>query len=274
VVRSRLLQKVIEAVTVNARSLLLTFVLVGVVIYDFTLIGQFFFRDDFNFAFHDSQGNRTVVDLCSSTADCLMMTVYLGMSYDGFAQGLSDIREQWVTNHETAMIRWAVDLLLYIAVIVMLLNIIFGIVIDTFAQQRDLQKQISDNMENVCFVCGIDRNTFDRKHPHGYVYHIEHEHNIWHYLSFIIHIHSKRPTEQTGPESYVAEMLAHGDLSFFPILKASSISLEESISNEALLARIDQLSSTTLRELAASQACWGRFAAAHPTAAARAAGAQ
>ena len=39
-------------------------------------------------------------------------------------------------------IRWTVDLLFYVVVIVMLLNIIFGIVIDTFAQQRDLQKQI------------------------------------------------------------------------------------------------------------------------------------
>ena len=61
----------------------------------------------------------------------------------------------------------------------MLLNIIFGIVIDTFAQQRDLQNQIKDNMENVCFICGIDRNSFDRKHPHGFEYHKEREHNIW-----------------------------------------------------------------------------------------------
>ena len=64
-------------------------------------------------------------------------------------------------------IRWTVDLLFYVVVIVMLLNIIFGIVIDTFAQQRDLQKQIKDDIDNVCFVCGIDRNTFDRKHPVG-----------------------------------------------------------------------------------------------------------
>ena len=24
---------------------------------------------------------------------------------------------------------------------------------------------IKDDIDNVCFVCGIDRNTFDRKHP-------------------------------------------------------------------------------------------------------------
>jgi hypothetical protein len=268
--RFRLLTKVIESVTTNWDSLSLTFIFIAIVVYIFTLVGQLFFREDYLF----KNSNKTMVDLCGSTRDCLMTTFYLGLNYGGLAQGISDLRDQWEADPHKAVIRWGVDLLFFIAVIVLLMNIVFGIVIDTFAQQRDLQKEQSDNMENVCFVCGIDRNTFDRKHPHGYVYHIEHEHNIWHYLSFIIHINSKRPTEQTGPESYVAEMLAHGDLSFFPILKASSISLEESISNEALLARIDQLSSTTLRELAASQESMVRIEAELKTAAEREAGKQ
>ena len=251
VVRSRLLQKVIEAVTVNSESLTLTFILVAVVIYHFTLVGQLYFRQDFVWGFHDSEGNSQRVDLCASTKDCLMNTFYLGLNYQGLAQGLADVREQWVANPEKAYIRWVVDLLFFIAVIVMLLNIIFGIVIDTFAQQRDLQNHIKDNMENVCFVCGIDRNSFDRKHPIGFEYHTEHEHNIWHYLSFIIHLRTKRRTDLTGPESYVAEMLENKDLSFFPILKTSSIVFEDQISNESLLMRIDavshQLTSSTER---------------------------
>lgn len=138
---------------VVGQSLSLTFMLVGIVIYHFTLIGQLFFRNDFNFHFTDADGNKTVVDLCSSTSTCLANTIYLGMSYEGFAQSLTDIREQWDSHNDTAMIRWAVDLLFYIVVIVMLLNIIFGIVIDTFAMQRDQQNQIRENMENVCFIC-------------------------------------------------------------------------------------------------------------------------
>jgi hypothetical protein len=82
-------------------------------------------------------------------------------------------------------------------------------------------------MENVCFVCGIDRNTFDRKHPHGYEYHIEYEHNIWHYLSFIIHVQQTKPTDHTGPEAYVAACLARKSYSFFPILMASSITYDD-----------------------------------------------
>ena len=272
VVRSRLLQKVIEAVTVNIQALTLTFLLVGVVTYHFTIIGQLYFRDDFNFNFLDAAGNHTVVDLCASTGECLMNTFYLGMSYGGFAQGLSDIREQWDTNHEKALIRWVIDLLFYISVLVLLLNIIFGIVIDTFAQQRDLQNQIKDNMENVCFVCGIDRNTFDRKHPIGFEYHIEHEHNIWHYLSFTIHLEQKSVTEKTGPESYVAEMLKSNNLTFYPILKASSIVLEDNISNESLLVSIEQLSQTTQQELANANEALQRVETEQKMAAERVAG--
>ena len=243
VVRSRLLQKVIEAVTVNSNSLALTFMLVAIVIYHFTVVGQLFFREDFGWTIKDAEtGDSMTVDLCSSTSDCLMNAIYLGLSYEGFAQSLADNRNEWVDHPHKARLRWLVDLLFFIVVIVMLLNIIFGIVIDTFAQQRDMQNQIKDNMENVCFICGIDRNSFDRKHARGYEYHIKHEHNHWHYLAFLIHLRTKKQTDFTGPESYVADMLDKQDLSFFPILRTSSIVYEDQISNEALLNRIEELS--------------------------------
>uniref|UniRef100_A0A7S3B2S7 Ion transport domain-containing protein n=1 Tax=Haptolina ericina TaxID=156174 RepID=A0A7S3B2S7_9EUKA len=242
VVRSRLLQKVIEAVTVNKDSLALTFLLVAIVIYQFTIIGTLFFRDDYIWHYETDSGERKVaVDLCATTAECFMNSFYLGLNYGGLAQGLQDIRDKWDYDPYSARIRWFIDLLFYISVIVMLLNIIFGIVIDTFAQQRDLQKQIKEDMENVCFVCGIDRNTFDRKHALGFEHHREHEHNIWNYLNFIIHLRKKSVTDYTGPESYVKQMLEARDLSFFPILKTSSIIFED-VSNEVLLERVEKLS--------------------------------
>jgi len=138
-----------------------------------------------------------------------------------------------------------------VVVIVLLLNIIFGIVIDTFAQQRDLQNQINDNIRNVCFICGIDRNSFDRKHRFGFEYHRVHEHNNMHYLSFIIHLRTKRHIDYTGPESYVAEMLDKNDLGFFPILKTSSIVFEDDgPSNDVLL---DHLEETRQALLAAQE---------------------
>jgi len=240
VVQSRLLQKVIEAVTINAQSLSLTFLLVLIVVYQFTIVGQLFYHEDYIWHYETAEGRDVSVDLCASTLECLKTTLYLGLNYDGLSQSLADLRDKVDHDPTGGNIRWTVDLLFYVVVIVMLLNIIFGIVIDTFAQQRDLQKQIKDDIDNVCFVCGIDRNTFDRKHPLGFEHHIRNEHNLWHYLSFMVHLRVKDVTDYTGPETYVRDMLTRNDFGFFPILKTSSIIVED-VSNEVLQDRIQAL---------------------------------
>jgi len=37
--------------------------------------------------------------------------------------------------------------------------------------------------------------------------HIKSEHSMWHYLYFLVLVKVKDPTEYTGPESYVAQMI-------------------------------------------------------------------
>ena len=56
-----------------------------------------------------------------------------------------------------------------------------------------------------------------------------------------MHLRVKNVTDYTGPESYVKDMLAKNDFSFFPILKTSSIIVED-VSNEVLLDRVNDLS--------------------------------
>lgn len=50
------------------------------------------------------------------------------------------------------------------------LNIIFGIIIDTFAgififqylkELRDRRNKMEEDMRNICFICGLDRGVFD-----------------------------------------------------------------------------------------------------------------
>ena len=67
VVRSPLLQKVIDSVSVNKKALGLTFFFIGIVIYFFTLLGQLYFRDDYMFKLSNPTNNHTHADLCSNT---------------------------------------------------------------------------------------------------------------------------------------------------------------------------------------------------------------
>lgn len=57
-----------------------------------------------------------------------------------------------------------------------------------------------------CCVVGLERDKFDNKTV-TFEEHIKEEHNMWHYLFFIVLVKVKDSTEYTGPESYVAEMI-------------------------------------------------------------------
>jgi hypothetical protein len=55
-------------------------------------------------------------------------------------------------------VRYVYDLAFFMLVKMAFLNIIFGIIIDTFADLRDKRNTIEEDMKNVCFICGIERD--------------------------------------------------------------------------------------------------------------------
>ena len=58
-----------------------------------------------------------------------------------------------------------------------------------------------------CFsFSALDRSAFDNKSV-SFEEHCKEEHNMWHYLYFIVLVKVKDPTEFTGPESYVFAMI-------------------------------------------------------------------
>lgn len=56
------------------------------------------------------------------------------------------------------------------------------------------------------YSTGLERDKFDNKTV-SFEEHIKSEHNMWHYLYLIVLVRVKDPTEYTGPESYVAQMI-------------------------------------------------------------------
>ena len=58
----------------------------------------------------------------------------------------------------------------------------------------------------IFLLLGLDRSAFDNKVV-SFDEHINSEHNMWHYLYFIVLLKVKDTTEFTGPESYVSLMV-------------------------------------------------------------------
>lgn len=100
------------------------------------------------------------------------------------------------------MFRVVYDLLFFFIVIIITLNLIFGVIIDTFGDLRQEKQEKDYTLKNTCFICGLDRSKFDNKTV-TFDEHTKLEHNMWHYLYFLILIKVKDKTEFTGPESFV-----------------------------------------------------------------------
>ncbi|XP_045931664.1 inositol 1,4,5-trisphosphate receptor type 1 [Micropterus dolomieu] len=114
------------------------------------------------------------------------------------------------------------DLLFFFMVIIIVLNLIFGVIIDTFADLRSEKQKKEEILKTTCFICGLERDKFDNKTV-TFEEHIKVEHNMWHYLFFIVLVKVKDSTEYTGPESYVAEMIREHNLDWFPRMRAMSL---------------------------------------------------
>ena len=57
------------------------------------------------------------------------------------------------------------DLTFFIIITTIGLNIIFGIIVDTFSELRDSKWQVDEDMRSTCFICS--RNSYDFEHGGG-----------------------------------------------------------------------------------------------------------
>ena len=78
------------------------------------------------------------------------------------------------------------DLSFFIIIIILLLNLIFGMIIDAFGDLRDQKTRNDDDQKNVCFICGIERSELERHM--NFEDHINEEHNTWSYVYYLVYI--------------------------------------------------------------------------------------
>nr|XP_033807855.1 inositol 1,4,5-trisphosphate receptor type 2 isoform X1 [Geotrypetes seraphini] len=251
VYREETLLNVIKSVTRNGRSIILTAVLALILVYLFSIIGFLFLKDDFTMEVDRLKnrtsdfGNANIPTLtammgtcggenCSAAEDeeadgiertcdtllmCIVTVLNQGLRNGG---GVGDVLRKPSKDEPLFAARVVYDLLFYFIVIIIVLNLIFGVIIDTFADLRSEKQKKEEVLKTTCFVCGLERDKFDNKTV-SFEEHIKCEHNMWHYLYFIVLVKVKDPTEYTGPESYVAQMIAEKNLDWFPRMRAMSL---------------------------------------------------
>ncbi|KAK2507097.1 hypothetical protein MC885_000724 [Smutsia gigantea] len=264
--REETLFNVIKSVTRNGRSILLTALLALILVYLFSIVGFLFLKDDFILEVDRLPSNHsrasplgmphgaaTFTGTCSGdnidcvsgvsvpevleedeepdsterACDTLLMCIVTVMNH-GLRNGggVGDILRKPSKDESLFPARVVYDLLFFFIVIIIVLNLIFGVIIDTFADLRSEKQKKEEVLKTTCFICGLERDKFDNKTV-SFEEHIKFEHNMWNYLYFIVLVRVKNKTDYTGPESYVAQMIKNKNLDWFPRMRAMSL-----VSNE------------------------------------------
>uniref|UniRef100_A0A8C9I1R5 Ion transport domain-containing protein n=1 Tax=Piliocolobus tephrosceles TaxID=591936 RepID=A0A8C9I1R5_9PRIM len=246
--REETLFNVIKSVTRNGRSILLTALLALILVYLFSIVGFLFLKDDFILEVDRLPNNHSTglggflswpgpehtllaedgeLDSTERACDTLLMCIVTVMNH-GLRNGggVGDILRKPSKDESLFPARVVYDLLFFFIVIIIVLNLIFGVIIDTFADLRSEKQKKEEILKTTCFICGLERDKFDNKTV-SFEEHIKLEHNMWNYLYFIVLVRVKNKTDYTGPESYVAQMIKNKNLDWFPRMRAMSL-----VSNE------------------------------------------
>jgi len=206
-------RNVLKAVTQNGKLILLTAFLGLILIYLYAMIAFFYLKINY---LNGSQAE------CYSLFSCVLTNIQYGLRSGG---GVGDVLNISLLQNNPSLYfaMFFYNLSFFIIIIIIFLNIVFGIIIDTFGELRDARSKIEEDQQNFCFICGNEISTLEKKV--AMKYHIKNEHNLWHYLYFFIYLKLKKKDEYTAIEEYVSKRLEKKKSDFFPFLKA--ISLED-----------------------------------------------
>lgn len=75
-------------------------------------------------------------------------------------------------------------------------NLILFVIVSAFAELRMRKSLRVSQLETTCFICKLDRKTLDKSS--GFDRHVDHEHNMWSYFTFVSMILAKK-----GQKSYI-----------------------------------------------------------------------
>ncbi|EFC39952.1 predicted protein [Naegleria gruberi] len=209
------LTDVLKSVTSNVKRLFFTGMLLCIALFFFGTLYFTFFSSDFKIS---KTGDKTCEDMLA----CYVTMLDYGFRGESFWEDIYD--------PNVSVQRAILDLSFLVIVIVLLVNVVFGVILDSFEVLRNEREDRKKDIRDKCFICGLERTKFDTRANEGITFekHVKEEHYLWNYVYFLIYLYQKSVTEFTGTEQYIYDRCEDNDdvTSFFPIFR--SLSLEQS----------------------------------------------
>ena len=162
---------------------------------------------------------------CNSPLICMMFIYSNTFTSGGNLGNFIDTKEESI-NYSGDMERYALDISYTIIMVSIVWQMVSGIIIDSFDGLRGEREDLEEDMDTICFICGLERETIEKYYigKEGFEKHLQ-DHNVNNYFFYIFYLEDKDPNEYSGLESYVKKDLDKESTRWFPI--GRSLKIEE-----------------------------------------------
>ena len=110
----------------------------------------------------------------------------------------------------------------YFLIILIILNIINGIIVDTFQDLKEKNSKIAEEKQNICFICQLSRSQFESKGL-DFNYHLSKEHNVYYYFCYLFKVKGEDVHDLNSVDFQVFNSISENKVEFFPIDRATGV---------------------------------------------------
>lgn len=103
-----------------------------------------------------------------------------------------------------------------------MLNIINGIIVDTFQELREKNNVRDDKRVNECFICSLNRGKFEIKGV-SYENHVDNQHNVLNYFVYLSKIDFTDEHDLNSLDFQVFNAFKSQKIDFFPVKKTKAL---------------------------------------------------
>ena len=206
------LKNLISSIKINAKKISLTFLLAVIIMYVFANIAFFYFNSDYSSELEYKEDN-----FCKTLIFCFLTALDSGLRARG---GLGDSGARLSFQRRTSryVFRLFADVAFFILIVIVMIDMVFGIIVNGFNDLRVKQQMHQLDKENNCFICHIDRATVE-KNKKDFREHVEKKHNLWNYVDYMIYLKFADIHNLNAINSYAREKIDNKDISWLPTYK-------------------------------------------------------
>jgi inositol 1,4,5-triphosphate receptor type 1 len=214
---SPVIADIIRSVTSPGVALGLVFYLFVITVIIYAAFGMNHFSSSLLVNTQSEDGTENQLE-CGSMLQCFYFIFSNGLSEGGNMGGFLSTN---YAGEDSYTMRIFFDSVFFVWVGIVLMNIITGLMVDTFSSIREEKQSRAEILDTVCFVCDTLRRSYDDMNlgpeAPSFDLHISVEHDPWTYVYYLAYLKKKNPEEDSGTEHYVRREVAKKSINWVPM---------------------------------------------------------